>query len=166
MKTEKGNELNAWILKPKDFDPSKKYPVFMYQYSGPGSQQVNNDWNSTDDYWFMMLAQKGYIVVIVDNRGTQGRGEAFKKATYKNLGKLEVEDQIDGAKFLAGLSYVNKDRIGIWGWSYGGYMSSLLMMLGADYFKAGIAVAPDSRVGIGGRIRRCCYLCSGVFTTE
>ncbi|MEY4085379.1 MAG: hypothetical protein RL074_1166 [Bacteroidota bacterium] len=100
LKTAKGNELNAWILKPKDFDASKKYPVFMYQYSGPGSQQVNNDWNSNDDYWFQMLAQQGYIVACVDGRGTGFKGAAFKKVTQKELGKYEVEDQIDAAKVI------------------------------------------------------------------
>ncbi|PIY09739.1 MAG: S9 family peptidase [Flexibacter sp. CG_4_10_14_3_um_filter_32_15] len=143
FKNRNGETLNYQIFKPVDFDESKKYPVLMHVYGGPGSQLVTDSWTGgRNDLWHGMLTQKGYIVVTVDNRGTQGRGEAFKKATYKNLGKLEVEDQIDGAKFLAGLPYVDKDRIGIWGWSYGGYMSSLLMMLGADYFKAGIAVAP------------------------
>lgn len=143
FKNRNGETLNYQIFKPVDFDENKKYPVLMHVYGGPSSQLVTDSWaGGTNDLWHGMLTQKGYIVVTVDNRGTQGRGEAFKKATYKNLGKLEVEDQIDGAKFLASLPYVNKDRIGIWGWSYGGYMSSLLMMLGADYFKAGIAVAP------------------------
>ncbi|AFM03267.1 dipeptidyl aminopeptidase/acylaminoacyl peptidase [Bernardetia litoralis DSM 6794] len=143
FKNRNGETLNYQIFKPLDFDENKKYPVLMHVYGGPGSQLVTDAWaGGTNDLWHGMLTQKGYIVVTVDNRGTQGRGEAFKKATYKNLGKLEVEDQIDGAKFLATLSFVDKERIGIWGWSYGGYMSSLLMMLGADYFKAGIAVAP------------------------
>lgn len=142
LKTEKGNELNAWIMKPKDFDPSKKYPVFMYQYSGPGSQQVNNEWNSYDDYWFMMLAQQGYIVACVDGRGTGFKGADFKKVTYKQLGKYEVEDQIDAAKVLGNYPYVDKSRIGIWGWSYGGFMSSNCILKGNDIFKMAIAVAP------------------------
>jgi len=142
LKTEKGNSLNAWILKPKDFDPSKKYPVFMYQYSGPGSQQVNNDWNAADDYWFMMLAQQGYIVACVDGRGTGFKGADFKKCTQKELGKFEVEDQIDAAKVLGNYPYVDKNRIGIWGWSYGGFMASNCIMKGADVFKMAIAVAP------------------------
>jgi dipeptidyl-peptidase-4 len=142
LKTVKGNELNAWILKPKDFDPTKKYPVFMYQYSGPGSQQVNNDWNSNDDYWFQMLAQQGYIIACVDGRGTGFKGAAFKKVTQKELGKYEVEDQIDAAKVIGDYPYVDKSRIGIWGWSYGGFMASNCILKGADVFKMAIAVAP------------------------
>jgi dipeptidyl-peptidase 4 len=142
LKTAKGNELNAWIMKPKDFDASKKYPVFMYQYSGPGSQQVNNDWNSADDFWFMMLAQKGYIVACVDGRGTGFKGAAFKKCTQKELGKYEVEDQIDAAKVIGNYPYVDAARIGIWGWSYGGFMASNCILKGADVFKMAIAVAP------------------------
>ncbi len=142
LKTAKGIELNAWILKPKDFDASKKYPVFMYQYSGPGSQQVNNDWNSNDDYWFQMLVQQGYIVACVDGRGTGFKGAAFKKVTQKELGKYEVEDQIDAAKVIGNYPYVDKNRIGIWGWSYGGFMASNCILKGADVFKMAIAVAP------------------------
>ncbi len=142
LKTSKGNELNAWILKPSNFDASKKYPVLMYQYSGPGSQQVNNEWNSADDYWFSMLTQQGYIVACVDGRGTGFKGAAFKKCTQKELGKLEVEDQIDAAKVLGSYSYVDASRIGIWGWSYGGFMASNCIMKGADVFKTAVAVAP------------------------
>lgn len=142
LTTEKGNKLNAWMIKPKDFDATKKYPVFMYQYSGPGSQQVNNDWNANDDYWFMMLAQQGYIVACVDGRGTGFKGAEFKKCTQKELGKFEVEDQIDAAKVIGTYAYVDKARIGIFGWSYGGFMSSNCLFQGADVFKAAIAVAP------------------------
>jgi dipeptidyl-peptidase-4 len=142
LKTEKGNELNAWIMKPKDFDASKKYPVFMYQYSGPGSQQVNNEWNSADDYWFMMLAQQGYIVACVDGRGTGFKGADFKKVTQLQLGKYEVEDQIDAAKVIGAYSYVDASRVGIFGWSYGGFMASNCIFQGADVFKMAIAVAP------------------------
>ncbi|MGO4905659.1 S9 family peptidase [Flavobacterium sp. W20_MBD1_R3] len=142
LKTAKGNELNAWMIKPKDFDPTKKYPVFMYQYSGPGSQQVNNEWNSTDDYWFMMLSQQGYIVACVDGRGTGFKGADFKKVTQLQLGKYEVEDQIDAAKVLGNYSFVDKARIGIFGWSYGGFMASNCIMKGNDVFKMAIAVAP------------------------
>ncbi|SHF87326.1 dipeptidyl-peptidase-4 [Flavobacterium segetis] len=142
LKTEKGNELNAWIIKPKDFDASKKYPVFMYQYSGPGSQQVNNDWNGADDYWFMMLSQQGYIVACVDGRGTGFKGADFKKVTQKELGKYEVEDQIDAAKVIGNYSFVDKTRMGIFGWSYGGFMSSNCILKGNDVFKMAIAVAP------------------------
>jgi len=140
--TEKGHKLNSWMIKPKDFDPNKKYPVFMFQYSGPGSQQVDNNWNSTDDYWFMMLAQQGYIVACVDGRGTGFKGAAFKKCTQKELGKYEVEDQIDAAKLFGTYSYVDKSRIGIFGWSYGGFMASNCLFQGADVFKTAIAVAP------------------------
>lgn len=142
LKTAKGNELNAWILKPKDFDPSKKYPVFMYQYSGPGSQQVNNDWNNSDDYWFLSLTQQGYIVACVDGRGTGFKGADFKKVTQKELGKYEVEDQIDAAKVIGSYSYVDPARIGIFGWSYGGFMASNCIFQGNDVFKMAIAVAP------------------------
>ncbi|KOP40159.1 S9 family peptidase [Flavobacterium sp. WLB] len=142
LKTAKGNELNAWILKPKDFDPSKKYPVFMYQYSGPGSQQVNNDWNNSDDYWFLSLTQQGYIVACVDGRGTGFKGADFKKVTQKELGKYEVEDQIDAAKVIGAYPYVDASRIGIFGWSYGGFMSSNCIFQGNDVFKMAIAVAP------------------------
>jgi dipeptidyl-peptidase 4 len=142
LTTEKGHQLNAWMIKPKSFDPNKKYPVFMYQYSGPGSQQVNNDWNGSDDYWFMMLAQQGYIVACVDGRGTGFKGAAFKKVTYKELGKYEVEDQIDAAKVLGKYNYVDPARIGIFGWSYGGFMSSNCILKGNDVFKMAIAVAP------------------------
>ncbi len=142
LKTAKGNELNAWIMKPKDFDPAKKYPVFMYQYSGPGSQQVNNDWNGNDDYWFMMLSQQGYIIACVDGRGTGFKGAEFKKVTQKQLGKYEVEDQIDAAKVIGNYPYVDKARIGIFGWSYGGFMASNCLFKGNDVFKMAIAVAP------------------------
>ncbi|QIH39283.1 S9 family peptidase [Flavobacterium sp. Sr18] len=142
LKTAKGDELNAWMIKPKDFDPAKKYPVFMYQYSGPGSQQVNNEWNSTDDYWFMMLSQQGYIVACVDGRGTGFKGADFKKVTQLQLGKFEVEDQIDAAKVLGNYAFVDKARIGIFGWSYGGFMASNCIMKGNDVFKMAIAVAP------------------------
>ncbi|MFV8352270.1 S9 family peptidase [Flavobacterium sp. XS2P14] len=142
LKTDKGNQLNAWMIKPKDFDPTKKYPVFMYQYSGPGSQQVNNEWNSTDDYWFMMLSQQGYIVACVDGRGTGFKGADFKKVTQLQLGKYEVEDQIDAAKIIGNYTFVDKSRIGIFGWSYGGFMSSNCLLKGNDVFKMAIAVAP------------------------
>ncbi|MBE8725278.1 S9 family peptidase [Flavobacterium hungaricum] len=142
LKTAKGNELNAWIMKPKDFDPSKKYPVFMIQYSGPGSQQVVNGWGSSNEYWFMMLTQQGYIVACVDGRGTGYKGADFKKVTQLQLGKYEVEDQIDAAKVIGAYPYVDASRIGIWGWSYGGFMASNCIFQGNDVFKMAIAVAP------------------------
>jgi len=142
LTTEKGHQLNAWIIKPKDFDASKKYPLLMFQYSGPGSQQVANSWNGTNDYWYFMLAQKGYIVACVDGRGTGFKGAAFKKCTQKELGKYEVEDQIDAAKVFGKYTYIDASRIGIWGWSYGGFMASNCLFQGADVFKTAIAVAP------------------------
>jgi dipeptidyl-peptidase-4 len=142
LKTEKGNVLNAWLIKPKDFDSSKKYPVFMTQYSGPGSQEVANKWNSINDYWYMMLSQQGYIVACVDGRGTGFKGAEFKKVTQLQLGKYEVEDQIDAAKVIGDYPYVDKTRIGIFGWSYGGFMASNCILKGNDIFKMAIAVAP------------------------
>jgi dipeptidyl-peptidase-4 len=142
LTTPAGVALNGWMIKPTDFDPSKKYPVLMFVYGGPGSQTVTNSWDSRDFFWYQTLAQKGYLIVSVDNRGTGARGKEFKHATYANLGKLEVQDQIAGAQYLGGLPYVDAGRIGIWGWSYGGYMTSLCMTLGAETFKTGIAVAP------------------------
>ncbi|MBU2922111.1 S9 family peptidase [Winogradskyella psychrotolerans] len=137
-----GNDLNMWTIKPKDFDANKTYPLFMYQYSGPGSQQVANRWNSANDYWYQMLAQQGYIVVCIDGRGTGFKGAAFKKVTQNELGKYEVEDQIEAAKQLGELDYIDAERIGIWGWSYGGFMSSNALLKGNDVFKMAIAVAP------------------------
>ena len=142
FKTVDGTDLNGYMLKPKNFDASKQYPVLVYQYSGPGSQNVNNLWGGSHFFFHQMLTQKGYIVAVIDSRGTGGRGEHFKKLTYKQLGKYELEDHIAGAKFLSTLGYIDDSRIGIWGWSYGGYMSSLAMTKGAGTFKMGIAVAP------------------------
>ncbi len=137
-----GNDLNMYIIKPVSFNPNKKYPVLMYQYSGPGSQQVANRWNSSNDYWHQMLAQNGYIIVCVDGRGTGFKGRDFKKVTYMNLVKYETEDQIAVAKELAKRSYVDENRIGIWGWSYGGHMSTNSLLKGNDVFSMAIAVAP------------------------
>jgi dipeptidyl-peptidase-4 len=142
LTTENGITLNYWMIKPADFDANKKYPLFMYAYGGPGHNTVTNSYGYSDMSWFEMLTQKGYIVVSVDNRGTAFRGEEFKKCTYKELGKFEVEDQINAAKYFGNLPYIDKARIGIFGWSFGGYLSTLCMTKGADYFKAGIAVAP------------------------
>lgn len=137
-----GNDLNMYTIKPANFDANKKYPVLMYQYSGPGSQNVKNSWNGSNDYWHQMLAQNGYIVVCVDGRGTGFKGRDFKKVTYMNLVKYETEDQISVAKELAKLSYVDANRIGIWGWSFGGHMSTNCLLKGNDVFAAAIAVAP------------------------
>jgi len=137
-----GENLNMWMIKPKDFDPAKKYPLLMYQYSGPGSQSVSNTWNRANDYWYQMLAQQGYIIACVDGRGTGYKGAKFKKATYLNLVKLETEDQIAVAKLLGQREYIDAARIGIWGWSFGGHMATNCLLKGNDVFKMAIAVAP------------------------
>lgn len=139
-----GETLNMYMIKPKDFDPNKQYPLFMYQYSGPGSQSVANRWGGSNDYWHQMLAQDGIIVACVDGRGTGLKGRDFKKMTQKELGKYEVEDQIAAAKKLGELPYIDTERIGIWGWSYGGFMSSNCLFQGNDTFSMAIAVAPVS----------------------
>lgn len=141
LQTKDGN-FNAWMIKPVNFDATKSYPMLMFQYSGPGSQSVSNTWFGTNDYWYQMLAQQGYLVVCVDGRGTGYRGSAFKKMTYKELGKYEVIDQIEAAKELGKLPYIDATRIGIWGWSYGGFMSANAILKGNDIFKMAIAVAP------------------------
>lgn len=140
--TSENINLNGWMIKPFDFDPSKRYPVIQYMYGGPNSQTVKDEWSGPNYFWFQLLSQKGYIIVSVDNRGTGARGEAFNKCTYKQLGKFETIDQIEVAKWLGKQSFVDASRIGAWGWSYGGYMTSLLMTKGADFFKAAVAVAP------------------------
>ena len=137
----KGDTLNGWMLKPVDFDPHKKYPLLFCNYGGPGSQQVANRFGAVS-FWHQMLAEKGYIIVSVDNTGTGYRGEEFKKKTYLQLGKYEIEDQIDAAKYFSNMSFVDKNNIGHWGWSFGGFMSSLAVTKGADVFTAAIAVAP------------------------
>jgi dipeptidyl-peptidase-4 len=137
-----GNELNMWMIKPADFDASKKYPLFMFQYSGPGSQSVSNSWMGSNDYWYQLLASEGYIVVCVDGRGTGFKGRDFKKVTQKELGKYEVEDQIAAAKKLSELPFIDAERTGIWGWSYGGFMSTNCILKGNDTFEMAIAVAP------------------------
>ena len=143
FKTSQGHELNYWVIKPANMEAGKKYPLLFYVYGGPGSQEVLNSQSRFSDYmWFRMLAQKGYVVACVDGRGTGMRGEEFKKCTYMELGKYETEDQIEAAKYFGSLDYIDKERIGIFGWSYGGYMSTLCITKGADYFKTAIAVAP------------------------
>ncbi len=142
FKHPEGFELNAWMMKPVNFDSTKKYPVYMYAYGGPGGNECNNGWDWNDYFWHNLLCQEGYIVVCMDNRGTQGRGRQFKHSTYLQLGKLETIDHIQFAKYLGGLSYVDKSRIGFQGWSYGGYMASLMISKGAEVIKAAIAVAP------------------------
>ncbi|HBL77703.1 MAG: peptidase S9 [Bacteroidetes bacterium GWF2_42_66] len=139
FKTSENIELNGWMIKPAGFDATKKYPVLLTQYSGPESQKVTDEW-SVD--WNNYLAQKGYLVVCVDPRGTAARGEDFRKAIYMQLGKCESDDHIETAKYLGSLPYVDKTKIGIWGWSYGGFISALTLAKGGDLFKAGISVAP------------------------
>ncbi len=139
FKTSDGVSLNAAIMLPKSFDPSKKYPVLMFTYGGPGSQVVQDRFQGG---WEQVLSQKGYVLARVDGRGSGGRGRDFMKITYQNLGHWEVNDQIEGAKWLGGMSHIDDKRIGIWGWSYGGYMASYCITKGASVFKAAIAVAP------------------------
>lgn len=140
-----GEDLNMYMIKPLDFDENKEYPLFMFQYSGPGSQTVSNSWMGANDYWHQMLVnEQDIIVVSVDNRGTGLKGRDFKKMTQLELGKYEVEDQIDVAKKLSELPYIDADRTGIWGWSYGGFMSSNCLFQAPDVFEMAIAVAPVS----------------------
>ena len=146
--TSEGVKLDGWMVKPKDFDTNKKYPVILFQYSGPGSQQVIDAWNAGSmgnggafDYY---LAQQGFIVVCVDGRGTGGRGAAFEKCTYLKLGELESRDQVETALWLGKQSYIDKERIGIWGWSFGGFNTLMSMSEGRPVFKAGVAVAPPT----------------------
>ena len=137
----KGDTLNGWMLKPANFDPSKKYPVLFCNYGGPGSQQVANRFGSVS-MWHQLLAQKGFIVVSVDNTGTGFRGEEFKKKTYLQLGKFEIEDQIDAAKYIGNMSFVDKNNIGHWGWSYGGFMTTSFMLNHPGVFKVAVAGGP------------------------
>ncbi len=146
--TSEGVQLNGWILKPLNFDASKRYPVIMHQYSGPGSQQVTDSWNAGSmgqggafDFY---LAQQGFIVVSVDGRGTGGRGADFEKCTYLKIGDLESKDQVEAALYLGSLPFVDKDRIGIWGWSYGGFNTLMSMSEGRGVFRAGVAIAPPT----------------------
>ena len=145
FRTSQGTELNGWMIKPADFNESKKYPVLLYQYSGPGSQEVVDKWGIGGDRggigWDAYMASKGYVIVCVDGRGTGGRGAEFAKCTYLNLGVKEAQDQVETAKHMAAQPYVDKSRIGIWGWSFGGYMTIMSMSEGTPVFKAGAAVA-------------------------
>jgi dipeptidyl-peptidase-4 len=142
FETGDGVELNGWMIKPKDFKPNREYPVFMTLYGGPGSQEVVNSWMGMNYWWYQMLADQGFIVACVDNRGTGARGEEFKKMTYQQLGHYETIDQIEAAKYLGKQPFIDASRIGVFGWSYGGYLSSLCLLKGNEVFKAAIAVAP------------------------
>lgn len=141
INTASGFELNAWMVKPSDFDESKKYPVMMTQYSGPNSQQVLDSYSFGWEYY---LAEKGIIVVCVDGRGTGARGEAFRKCTYLRMGEKESQDQVEAAKALGNFPYIDKNRIAIWGWSFGGYNTLMALSVGNGTFKVGIAVAPPT----------------------
>lgn len=146
--TSEGVVLNGWMVKPADFDASRRYPVVMYQYGGPGSQQVRNAWgigmSGQGAILEQYLCQQGYVCVCVDNRGTGGRGAAFEKCTYQQLGKLEAADQVETALWLGQQSYVDHERIAIWGWSYGGFNALMSMSEGRGVFRAGIAIAPPT----------------------
>ena len=137
-----GLNFNMWMIKPDNFDPKKKYPLLMFQYSGPGSQQVSNRWGDSRTIWHKDLANKGYIIACVDGRGTGFKGAEFKKSTYLNLVKYESIDQIEAAKSLGSLSYIDESRIGIWGWSFGGHMAAQCLLTGKEVFSMAIAVAP------------------------
>ena len=143
--TSEGVKLNGWILKPQNFDPSKRYPVIMHQYSGPGSQMVKDEWSAgsmgSGGAFDSYLAQQGFICVCVDGRGTGGRGSEFEKCTYLNIGDLESKDQVETALYLGSLPYVDKGRIGIWGWSFGGFNTLMSMSEGRPVFRAGVAIA-------------------------
>ena len=141
FETTDGVTLNGWMIKPADFDPSRQYAALLYVYGGPGSQTVTDSWGGSRYLWHQLLAERGIIVVSIDNRGTGARGRDFKKVTYLNLGDYETRDQAEAARWLAEQSYIDPDRIGIWGWSYGGYMTALSMM-NSDRFAAGVSVAP------------------------
>ncbi|MBQ1408405.1 MAG: S9 family peptidase [Bacteroidales bacterium] len=142
LTTSEGVELNYYIIKPADFDENKQYPLFFYVYGGPGNQQVTNSYGWSDYNWFRMLAQRGYVVACFDGRGTGGRGADFKKCTYRNLGHYECVDAIEAAKWFGRKPWIDETRIGIFGWSFGGYLSSLCILKGNDVFKSSIAVAP------------------------
>ena len=143
--TSEGVRLNGWMVRPADFDPARQYPVIMYQYSGPGDQQVHNSWangNAGGLIWEHRLAQKGYVVACVDGRGTGGRGREFQQCTYMTMGDKESKDQVETALYLGSLPYVDKDRIAIWGWSFGGFNTIMSMCEGREVFRCGVAVAP------------------------
>jgi dipeptidyl-peptidase-4 len=137
-----GNDLNMWMIKPADFDPSKKYPLLMFQYSGPGSQSVSNTWMSANDYWYQLLQSRGYVIACVDGRGTGFKGRDFKKSTYLQLVRYESDDQIAAAEQLSALPYIDENRTGIWGWSFGGDMAMHSILKGNEVFETAISVAP------------------------
>jgi len=142
VKSRDGVQLNASIIKPPDFRPQKKYPVLVYTYGGPHAQVVRNAWGGANFLWHQLMAQKGYIIFSLDNRGSAGRGHAFEAPLHFRMGAQELSDQRDGVKYLRSLSYVDANRIGIWGWSYGGYMTLHAMFEAGDDFKVGFAGGP------------------------
>jgi dipeptidyl-peptidase-4 len=142
FKTEDGDSLRGWMLKPPDFDPAKKYPLLITVYGGPGSQTVKNAWGDWSNLWHQYLLEKGYVIASVDNRGTGARGKTFLQKTYRRLGVQETLDQVSAAQYLGRMPYVDSTRIGMWGWSFGGFMTCMALTLGADHFKTGVAVAP------------------------
>jgi dipeptidyl-peptidase-4 len=142
FKNKFGVDFYGWMIYPPDFDSTLKYPVLINVYGGPGVQTVTNDWDGPNYLWHQMLAQRGYIIASIENRGTPGRGLDWANCIYKDLGKIEVDDQISGSNYIKGLPYVENSRMGVWGWSFGGYMTSLLMTKVHSQFKVGIAVAP------------------------
>ena len=148
FRTSDGTTLTGWMVQPADFAASRKYPVVMYQYSGPGSQMVTDSWSNGSRgngcLWEQYMAEQGFICVCVDGRGTGGRGAAFEKCTYMKLGVQEAHDQVEAAKYLASLPYVKKEAIGIWGWSYGGYNTLMSLSEGTPVFAVGVAVAPPT----------------------
>ncbi|MEL6356500.1 MAG: prolyl oligopeptidase family serine peptidase, partial [Bacteroidota bacterium] len=142
--TSEGVNLNGYLIKPENYDQGRKHPLLMYQYSGPDSQQAVNNWRGQNYWWFQMLVQRGFVVAVVDGRGTGARGQEFRKMTYLQLGKYETLDQIEAAKYLGSLDYIDENRIGIFGWSYGGFMALNCILKGNEVFAAAISVAPVS----------------------
>jgi dipeptidyl-peptidase-4 len=142
VKGADGVSLNAWLMKPADFDPAKQYPVLFFVYGGPGSQRVRDAWGGGEHLWHLMLTQRGYLVASVDNRGTGARGRDFRKVIYRQMGVIETRDQIAAAREFAKLPFVDASRMGIWGWSYGGFMSLNGLFQGPDVYRMAMAVAP------------------------
>lgn len=142
FRTGENIELNGWMIKPSNFDSTKRYPVILFTYGGPGSQMVVDDWQGSMYLWHEYLATQGFLIACVDGRGTGGRSTFFRTSTYKRLGELETKDQIEAARYLTNFPFVDRERIGIWGWSFGGYLSTNSILKGSYMFKAAIAVAP------------------------
>jgi len=144
VSADDGTTLYAKMIKPPDFDASRKYPVLITIYGGPRAQEVRNAWGAHDFLWLEMMAQKGFMIFALDNRGSYNRGHAFETPIYHQFGKVELEDQLAGVKYLKSLPYVDGSRLGIWGWSYGGYMTLEAMCNASDVFRVGVSIAPVS----------------------